>query len=231
MFAGGVGRSPLQSLEPGNRGDRDNPAPIGLAHAAQAFAHSVKGPVEICRHHLTPERRVGLVQGAALGDAGIGNADLYRAACGDGGGDAFDNLRLVGHVHRQRVQATARHLLQNPGAPPGDRDLRPVGRKRAGNRQTDATAAAGDQRVFTTKCHVASLISGATVATRPKVTTAEKRMPCECSNGSTCRRSGYWRFSSSRGCRPRSTPWDLALATHGPIFSGGSWWAAVCCSS
>ncbi len=54
---------------------------------------------------LAPERHVGLVQRAALGDAGIGDADLDRAARLDRGADAVRHGVLVADVHHLRKDA------------------------------------------------------------------------------------------------------------------------------
>ena len=65
-----------QHLEACHRRHRNHPAPIGFAHAFQAFADRQKCTVQIGCHHIAPEGHICLVGGFACGEAGVGHANL-----------------------------------------------------------------------------------------------------------------------------------------------------------
>ena len=114
-----------------------------------------KLPSRVGGHHVAPECQIGLVQRAPLGDTGIGDANLDRAAGGDGALRDFDHICFRAHIHGHAMQPCAlrsdcvQHLL--PAS--GDGYLRAGCGEVLRNGKPDARAAARYNRMCLGQIH------------------------------------------------------------------------------
>ncbi len=88
------------------------------------------------------------MHGLALGDAGVGDADLDRTVGFDGGGDLGDHVFLAAHVHCHAGHVIACDLVQHLLAAACDGHMCAPCGQIPRDVQPDAGAAARDQRVF-----------------------------------------------------------------------------------
>ena len=178
MFRGRIGSHVRVALQPGDGGDRDQPAPVAALQLPNAFTQRQEHAGEVDRHDLIPHVQAGARQRCAVRHARVGNDYVDVTGLGEQSCDVV----FVGDVGDRHADAsrTAGNCLQRLTSATRDDDVGPLCGEPTRKVGALARATTGDEHSSAVQLYVVQLYVVQRHARIASCARCARRNACSC---------------------------------------------------